>query len=323
MTLTADLIARAIVASASVYGDHPLLWSRPATKTDRRAVAPAASAISRATGAKLEAVCAVLGLNWRSVESARSRLRGRFGPAENAAREALGCVMPTPKLNATAPGPVAIPERAPAPQPELKSAPICQPPPAPPAFVSVRDLLLAALPTLFAANPGGVLVGDIMRAANSCAYNTAVRLAVALADEGLARWVEREGRPGRKVLLPPLAAEPAPSARPPAARSPATSLQKVQTTPPPVTARAPSSVTNRQPAPKPIRPPAGRQIARGARFENLGDGVSVVRLKPIDDKIVARARQQLARGVSLADFADLFEVDAEALDRALKVGARA
>jgi hypothetical protein len=85
------------------------------------------------------------------------------------------------------------------------------------------------------------------------------------------------------------------------------------------TSTAAASV-NKAPAPKPQRqrPPAGRQFARGAKFESLGDGVQVIRLKPINPKIVERYRQQMRFGISAEEFADLWDVDPEALKRAAK-----
>jgi len=83
----------------------------------------------------------------------------------------------------------------------------------------------------------------------------------------------------------------------------------------PVKPRAPTSmadVRQRQQA-----RPKGRAVPRGATFQSLGNGVQVIRLKPIDEAILARARQQIARGVSVTDFADMFDVDAERLAAAL------
>ncbi|MBC7169246.1 hypothetical protein, partial [Phenylobacterium sp.] len=62
---------------------------------------------------------------------------------------------------------------------------------------------------------------------------------------------------------------------------------------------------------------AQRLSMKGRTSETRHDGVQVIRVKPITDAILAWARQQLAKGVTVEDFADLFEVDAEALERAL------
>jgi hypothetical protein len=64
--------------------------------------------------------------------------------------------------------------------------------------------------------------------------------------------------------------------------------------------------------------PKGRAIPRGATLQNVGNGVQIIRLKPITPELLARARQQIAKGVSIADFADLFDVDAERLTAALE-----
>lgn len=45
---------------------------------------------------------------------------------------------------------------------------------------------------------------------------------------------------------------------------------------------------------------------------------AVVQLRPITPAIIARAKQQLARGLSIEDFADLFDVSLEGISRALK-----
>lgn len=84
----------------------------------------------------------------------------------------------------------------------------------------------------------------------------------------------------------------------------------------PAAPRAPASmadVRQRQQA-----RPKGRAVPRGATCQSLGNGVQVIRLKPIDEAILARARQQIARGVSVTDFADMFDVDAERLAAALQ-----
>lgn len=44
----------------------------------------------------------------------------------------------------------------------------------------------------------------------------------------------------------------------------------------------------------------------------------VIQLRPVTPVILARARQQIAKGVSVEDFADLFDVDAERLTAALE-----
>lgn len=96
--------------------------------------------------------------------------------------------------------------------------------------------------------------------------------------------------------------------------------------PPSATIEQPPRITP-APSPAPSRPAAkakparqGRAIPKGARFENLGEGVSVIRLKPITDSVLRHARQQAARGVDVDDLADLFGVDADQLRRRLNEG---
>lgn len=103
---------------------------------------------------------------------------------------------------------------------------------------------------------------------------------------------------------------------------PAPALEKSEANP-----KAPTNTATKtaRPAVKPAVKPArqGRAIPKGARFENLGGGVSVIRLKPITDSVLRHARQQAARGVDVDDLADLFGVDADQLRRRLNEGAAA
>jgi hypothetical protein len=91
----------------------------------------------------------------------------------------------------------------------------------------------------------------------------------------------------------------------------------------PVITPAPRPAPSR-PAPKAAAKPAQRSRARaipkGARFENLGEGVSVIRLKPITDSVLRHARQQAAKGVDVEELAELFAVDPEQLKRRLNQG---
>ena len=86
-----------------------------------------------------------------------------------------------------------------------------------------------------------------------------------------------------------------------------------------------AAVTQPEPAPEPPaaspapafvaqRPKSkSRAMPKGARFESLGNGVQVIRLKPITDSIARHAQQQISRGADIEDVADLFEVSADSL----------
>jgi len=71
------------------------------------------------------------------------------------------------------------------------------------------------------------------------------------------------------------------------------------------------------PAPKPAEQyrsgRRGRAFPKDVTFQNLGDGVQVVRLKPISDATLARAKSLIGPGFTLDEFADLFDVDADRL----------
>jgi hypothetical protein len=56
-----------------------------------------------------------------------------------------------------------------------------------------------------------------------------------------------------------------------------------------------------------------RAMPKGVRFESLGNGVQVIRLKPITDSIARHAQQQIAKGADIEEVADLFEVSADSL----------
>jgi len=69
-----------------------------------------------------------------------------------------------------------------------------------------------------------------------------------------------------------------------------------------------------RPAPVLTRPKAkGRAMPKGTRFVNLGNGVQVIRLKPITDSIARHAQRQIQNGADIEEVADLFEVSADSL----------
>jgi hypothetical protein len=83
-------------------------------------------------------------------------------------------------------------------------------------------------------------------------------------------------------------------------------------------ARASAQVRAPAPPSKPLRPPAGRAIPRGARFQNLGEGVSIIRLKPISDSILRHARQQVEGGLTVEEAAEFFDVCPDSLKKRLE-----
>lgn len=210
MILTADLIARAIIASSRTFGDDPLASLTARGGPGRRAVIPAALGLSRAANIPQARVCAILGLHAQNVCRSRERGAKRFELAMEAAREAVAYSLRMDALQAKA------------------RAAVKPRPPAPEIAKSAAQIIPRIIP-------------------------------------------------------------------------------------------APRVSTAAPPSPKPIRPPAGRQFARGTRFESLGDGVQVVRLKPITETVLRHARAQHAKGAKVTDLADLFDVDADHLANALQV----
>ncbi|MDB5445645.1 MAG: hypothetical protein JWQ97_962 [Phenylobacterium sp.] len=162
-------------------------------------------------------------------------------------------------------------------------------------------------------------------------------------------------RRGKASAEPDEAAQPDPKSGPicqpaeaPVALIPAVVPRKAPATPPdgaprtgpklegsvPLTWDGPAAATPKPSAPlaelptmpNPRPRPQSRAIPRGARFENLGDGVSIVRVRPVSRQVAAWARAYRARGVSAEVLADLFSVDLDALQRAMnaqEIGAAA
>lgn len=60
-----------------------------------------------------------------------------------------------------------------------------------------------------------------------------------------------------------------------------------------------------------------RQLPRGTRFEDIGGGVQVIRMKPVTDKILQRAKDWIARGMEIDELADMFDVSPDSLERKL------
>lgn len=120
-TLTAELCARAIVASARAYGDDPLRAVTVTRGVLRRSLSPAAVALARATALERTQVCSVLRLRDTAVTAAQAKAGAAF---LRALAEALAAIDgPATALPPPAAEPVAA---APAVQPAL---PVVDPPP--------------------------------------------------------------------------------------------------------------------------------------------------------------------------------------------------
>jgi hypothetical protein len=90
--LTADLVARAVIAAAGVYGDDPvraLSFDGKAGGPIRRSITSAASGLVRATGLKPERICGPLRVSLNTLRLARGQRKGRFTDAETAAMRAV------------------------------------------------------------------------------------------------------------------------------------------------------------------------------------------------------------------------------------------
>lgn len=72
-----------------------------------------------------------------------------------------------------------------------------------------------------------------------------------------------------------------------------------------------------RPAPKPAAKPSGRAMPKGARFVNLGEGVTRIEMRPIPERVARMAKQQLDRGADLIFIADCFDTSPEALQAAI------
>ena len=87
-------------------------------------------------------------------------------------------------------------------------------------------------------------------------------------------------------------------------------------------AEPPAPVLTARPVSEKPRSAAGaarpkRAMPRGARIESLGDGVQVIRIQPISDRTLNWVRRYHAAGSSVAELADLFNLDADDLARRL------
>lgn len=127
--MTADVFARAVIASAQVYGDDPAAAMTAEGHFARRCLTPAAAALADALGVRLRVICGPLGLKYDSAKVTRRRGHGLFDQAKAAAQRAITYAGWRPEARASV---VALPiEVAPPPSPK----PVRQAPPEPaPAF---------------------------------------------------------------------------------------------------------------------------------------------------------------------------------------------
>jgi len=72
------------------------------------------------------------------------------------------------------------------------------------------------------------------------------------------------------------------------------------------------------PPPKPRPAPRGRALPAGARLESLGGGVQRIRIQPISERVLGWVRKYHAAGQSVAELANLFNLDADDLARRLE-----
>jgi hypothetical protein len=134
--LTAELFARAVVASARSYGDDPIKAIEAKTGILRRCLAPAVVGIAGATREDLRGVCTVLGLRLNTTKAAISHNSRYFVQAESAAMAAVRAYMAAP-FSAPLPGPTQKAGATPEP-PAAKSVPTVKPTP-PAARPSTRE----------------------------------------------------------------------------------------------------------------------------------------------------------------------------------------
>jgi hypothetical protein len=120
--LTADLVARAIIAAARAYGDDPVISVTSISTQKRRALSPALSGLNYALDIPLDRLCAIFGMKKSSIHVARapSVRKPAFTAAEQAAMAAAGGAAPEPAPPSPEP-PLRIPVEFD--EPQLPAAP--------------------------------------------------------------------------------------------------------------------------------------------------------------------------------------------------------
>lgn len=255
--LTAELIARALIASAVSTGELPAVRDpNPDDKIGLRKwhLRPVAVAVALAVKCPLVDVCRILQITAAQVGDARAADPAAFHKAQKAAREVIAYHLRTQELKARA----------------------------------------------AAADPDGKIPGNPAFEPPAVDAEAAPRPHLGASDE---RTKSRRGfaamSPEKRREIAALGGAGVPAAKRSFSRD--HDLAK--------SAGRDGGLKSRR-----------RAFPQGARFENMGEGVSVVRLKPLTDSILRHARQQHARGVSVDDLADLFGVDPVQLRQRLAEG---
>lgn len=143
--MTADILARAVIAAARAYGDDPLAVLTAPGRRGRRCLPAAASGVARALRIELRPVCGVLGLAYDSVRAKRSAKIDKFDQVERVVMRAVSYAGWRPEAAASI---VVPPAAILKPAPVLKAVPLPKPPSrrapeAAPSFrggASVREL---------------------------------------------------------------------------------------------------------------------------------------------------------------------------------------
>lgn len=159
--LTADMIARAIIAAAAIYETDPERACLAKSGMMRRPLTAASYGIGRAAGVHERQVSRILGLGLTAVAQARNMGSGRFWKAALAAEEAARGHMPAapdeplripvefdepmPPEPEPAPRPTFIPPRAGAISAPIRPAPFVAQKPAQEPTTTLRGRILAAL----------------------------------------------------------------------------------------------------------------------------------------------------------------------------------
>lgn len=220
--IAAEQIARAIAASASVYGDDPTAWADARQTTKQRALAPALAALATFSGLSIPTLARMVQVDPGAVMSARARKRGLFATAERAAMRVLSGA-----------------DMGPEPKPPTRVHKLVT------KAQAAREAVAAALPPLFARYPEGVTAKALVQACG-LPYQDIVEACAWLDRRGMASWTYRGAQRAGKILTPP-DARPTPrrpTAKPAPVREP---TMATRYTSPPAPRIAPK--------PRPVEPP--------------------------------------------------------------------
>jgi hypothetical protein len=266
--LTADLVARAIIAAALSYGLDPVhVAENPGGAGERRALNAAVSGLYEGSGSgfTIPRLAAILGLSRQAIYEARA---GRGGPFRRASMCAEDVVRYQLRIAEQLDGAQAAAFAA------TLSPPVAE-------LVAEPEVLdlgeVGDLPDPWPA------LDQLVNVATE--ELDTLRRRRALQDDLDARLAERLVSGSRPSPYSPAAGRPAPAD---------------------------------PPRPRPPLRDARRKAPRGAIIERRGGGVEVIRLKPVTDSIARHAKAQIEQGLDVSEAADLFDVDVDQLDRAVK-----